>query len=463
MPKTARVPAVVLLVAIASIGGGLLARDHTAGASTPSGMPGFELGSLGGARTPESRLIENAFLKVNADYYKPVDPQVLLDGERRELLAYLRRKGVADPRLPALSATSDQARDVALADGQLTAARRTYGTKAAPEDLAHAALRGMLSSLGDPYTVYLSKHEIDSLEESLKGGDFGGIGVYIVQDAKTLDVLVDPIEGTPAYKAGVKPGDVIRAVDGTSIRGLKLDDVERMIRGKTGTVVQLTVHRPRSSALRTVAVTRDQIHVPSVHAKMIDGFEYVRLADFGQTSFEEVKHAMREGKSKHAAGYILDLRDNGGGLLDAAVQISSLFIGHGPIVSTIDRAGAKDTRSALSGQLIGASPLVVLVNKYTASASEITAGAVQDDKVGVLIGTKTFGKGVVQSIYDMSDGGALKITTARYVTPAGRDIHHKGIVPDIVVDQPVDVPIVAASHDKQLAAAEAYLRRAARK
>jgi len=463
LPKTARVPAVVLSIAILTIAGGLLVREHAAPAATPLGR-GFDLAPLlGGSRSPEGRLIENAFRKVGADYYKPVDPQVILDGERAGLQGYLRRAGVANPGLPTVRASANESRDVALADAQLATARRISGGKATSEDLAHAALRGMLSSLGDPYTVYLSKHEIDSLEESLKGGDFGGIGVYIVQDAKTSEVLIDPIEGTPAFKAGVKPGDVIASVDGTSIRGLKLDDVERMIRGKIGSVVHLRVHRPRATALRTVAVVRDQIHVPSVHAKMQDGFEYVRLADFGQTSFDEVRQALRDGKARHAAGYILDLRDNGGGLLDAAVQISSLFIDHGPIVSTIDRAGAKTTRSAIAGQRIGAAPLAVLVNKYTASASEITAGAVQDDKAGVLVGTKTFGKGVVQSIYDMTDGGALKITTARYVTPAGRDIQHKGIVPDLVVDQPVELPIVDTAHDKQLAAAEAYLRRAARK
>jgi carboxyl-terminal processing protease len=193
---------------------------------------------------------------------------------------------------------------------------------------------------------------------------------------------------------------------------------------------------------------------------MEGGFEYVRLADFGQTSYEEVRKALLDGKSHGAHGYILDLRNNGGGLLDAAVEISSLFIPDGTIVSTIDRAGNRDVKTA-THDVIGATPLVILVNKYTASASEITAGAVQDYHVGTLIGTKTFGKGVVQSIYNLSDGGALKITTARYVTPLGRDIHHRGIEPDTVIDQQVDPSLIDTPRDAQLAAAKAHLRRLA--
>ena len=167
---------------------------------------------------------------------------------------------------------------------------------------------------------------------------------------------------------------------------------------------------------------------------------------------------MLQGKARGARDYILDLRNNGGGLLEAAVQISSLFIPQGTIVSTIDRAGDRETKGA-THESIGAAPLAVLINKYTASASEITAGAIQDYHVGVLIGTKSFGKGVVQSIYNLSDGGALKITTARYVTPLGRDIQHRGIDPDVAVSQAVEAPIIDTPKDKQLAAAKAYLRR----
>lgn len=412
-------------------------------------------------RRPSEELLDTAFRQVQEHYYKPFQTQALLDGERKELSAYFKAHHVANPRYPDEQMSGDRLHDENLLNRTLLAAEGAAGAGQGSE-LTQVAIRGMMSSLGDPYTTYLSPHEIAALEESLRGGDFGGIGVYIVQDAKTKQILVDPIEGLPADRAGVKPGDEVLAVDGVSAAGLSLDQVEHEIRGPKGTLVRLLLRAHAGGALRTVAVTRGQIVVPSVHAKMEDGFEYVRLLDFGQTSYDEVRKAMLDGKQRGAKGYILDLRNNGGGLLEAAVQISSLFIPDGTIVTQIDRDGNRETRTS-TRESIGASPLVILVNKYTASASEITAGAVQDYKAGTLIGTKTFGKGVVQSIYNMRDGGALKITTARYVTPTGRDIHHKGIVPDIPVDQPIEPTIIDSPKDEQLAVAKDYLRRVARR
>jgi carboxyl-terminal processing protease len=250
----------------------------------------------------------------------------------------------------------------------------------------------------------------------------------------------------------VHVGDSVLAVDGHSTLGQKLDTVEREIRGPLGTVVSLTLKRHGSEQRSTVQVRRAEIHVPSVRARVENDIEYVRLSDFGTTSADEVRDAFLDGKKHNVHGYILDLRNNGGGLLDAAVSISSLFIPQGTIVSTIDRAGDRDVKTA-EGHPIDAKPLVLLVNRYTASASEITAGAVQDYGVGTLVGEKTFGKGVVQSLYTLPDKGALKITTARYVTPKGRDIQHKGIVPDVVVTQSVDT-LIDSPADKQLSAAK---------
>ncbi|GAC1491925.1 MAG: S41 family peptidase [Vulcanimicrobiaceae bacterium] len=407
-------------------------------------------------------MLDNAFRQVEKTYYKPINAQTLLSGEQHELVAYLKAHKILAPVIPRLTASGDEERDIAALNRGLSDAQTRYGSRTSNTELTQAAIRGMLGSLGDPYTTYLSPVEINSLEESLKGGDFGGIGVYIVQDPRNKHILVEPIEGTPAYKAGVKVGDRIMSVDGHDVAPMKLEAVERLIRGKIGTVVNVVVQPHASTATHRVAITREQILVPSVHAKIENGIEYVRLADFGQTSYDEVRKAMLAGKAKGARGYILDLRNNGGGLLEAAVQISSLFIPQGTIVSTIDRAGNRESKSALHDS-IGATPLVILVNKYTASASEITAGAVQDYKVGTLIGTRTFGKGVVQSIYNTSDGGALKITTAKYVTPLGRDIQHKGIQPNVVVDQPAEAPIIDTGKDLQLEAAKSYLRRIARR
>ncbi len=469
MSITLRALTAAFVLGVASLGGAAyLAHDRAArpGGTLSDAAPfaAVDLHAIlssvhGGDRT----MLDNAFRQVERAYYKPVDAQTLMSGERRELVASLKSKKVASPDIPPITATGDEEHDLAAINSELSLAQKRYASVASPTELTQAAMRGMLSSLGDPYTTYLSPREINSLEESLKGGNFGGIGVYILQDPRSHAIVVEPIDGMPAAIAGMRPGDRIVAVDGRDVAPLKLDEVERLLRGESGTLVHVIVRSPRRPAPHTLAITRRRIVVPSVHAQRKDGFEYVRLADFGQTSYDEVRKALLDGRAHGVKGYILDLRDNGGGYLDAAVSISSLFIGQGPIVSTIDRAGARDVRSVDPSKdaFLGVRPLAILVNKYTASASEITAGAVQDYKVGTLVGTKTFGKGVVQSIYNTLDGGALKITTARYVTPRGRDIQHKGIEPDVIVPQAADVPIIGTSRDVQLAAAERYLRRTA--
>jgi carboxyl-terminal processing protease len=455
-----RLLSAAFVVAVAALGGAAYAERA---AASPDAQPivigggsqivGLDLGTLLGKGDPQRQMLALAYERVEHAYYKPVADQLMVTGEQKALTAFLKAKKVADPQVPKNTATGDRDRDLAILERTLTSVQNRYAALATRNTYTQVALTGMLGGLGDPYTTYLSPQEINGLDEQLRGGHFGGIGVYIVQDAKTGAILVDPIEGNPAIKAGVRPGDTILAVDGKSTMGQKLDLVEREIRGPLGTVVTLTLRRHGAELPSTVHVTRAEIHVPSVRSKIENDIEYVRLSDFGTTSADEVRAAFLDGKKHNVHGYILDLRNNGGGLLDAAVDISSLFIAQGTIVSTIDRAGDRDVRSA-SGHAIDTKPLVILVNKYTASASEITAGAVQDYGVGTLVGEKTFGKGVVQSLYTLPDKGALKITTARYVTPKGRDIHHKGIVPDVIVTQRVDLPIIDTAADKQLSAAK---------
>ena len=408
----------------------------------------------------EQQALDFAFRSVVEKFYKPVDAQRLLDGERTGLLSTLRHdKHVTTAALPTTKASGDLSTDRALADRQLAYAETHYGNAASDAELTQAAIRGMTDALRDPYTVYLTPHEMQGLNESLAGGNFGGIGVYIVQDPRRGTILVDPIETLPAARAGMKPGDEVLRVDGNSTKGVKLDTVERMIRGSAGTIVTIVVHPYKKDTMRTYRIAREIIHVPTVKAKQEDGFSYVRLLDFGQTSADEMRRALADGRAHHARGYILDLRDNGGGLLEAAVRISSYFVPSGTIVSTINRQGHREDQTALGTSMPGVAPLVILVNKYTASASEITAGALQDYGLAKLVGTKTFGKGVVQSIYPLPDNGALKITTARYITPLGRDIQHKGINPDIVVTQNPDPSLFDTRNDRQLAAAKAYLRK----
>jgi carboxyl-terminal processing protease len=408
----------------------------------------------------EQHTLDIAFRRVEQSFYKPVDAQALLDGERHGLLVELRHaKHVRNAALPPAKASGDFSQDRALADQQLAYAQKHYAGSASQDELTQAAIRGMTDALKDVYTVYLSPREIQGLNESLEGGNFGGIGVYIVQDPKSGDILVDPIEALPAARAGMKPGDEVLQVDGHSTKGLKLDLVEQMIRGSAGTTVSILAHPYKKASTRTYRIVREIIHVPTVKAKQENGFAYIRLTDFGQTSADEIRRALVDARMHHARGFILDLRDNGGGLLEAAVHISSYFVPSGTIVSTINRQGYKEDQAALGTSLPGLSPLVVLVNKYTASASEITAGALQDYRLAKLVGTKTFGKGVVQSIYPLPDNGALKITTARYITPLGRDIQHKGINPDILVTQNPDITLIDTPNDRQLATAKAYLRK----
>ena len=430
----------------------------------------LDLRNLLGPQVVDDQLLGLAYRQVQRVYYRPVEPKTLLRGERDGLLTYMRayfkaKHVTVTPVLPASQTADDQTEELHALDRQLAYAQDHYSQymgSSGRSDLTQAALAGMLGSLRDPYTVYLSPDQIRQLNEQLNGGNFGGIGVFIYQ-LKNGQVILQPIEGLPAARSGMKGNEVVESIDGTAVNGLSLDKVERMIRGPEGTNVSITTHPyEKTRTSKHYNIVREIIHVPTVHAKVEGGYEYIRLTDFGETSAEEVRKALIDGRTHNVKGVILDLRDNGGGLLDAAVNISSFFIPKGVVVTEIDRYGNRDPQYATGNTLRGVTPLVVLVNGYTASASEITSGALQDYKIGTLIGTKTFGKGVVQGIFSMPNGGALKITTERYVTPSGRDIQHKGIEPNILVTQNPDVDIIDTPHDKQLNAAKAYLDRLTR-
>ncbi|MFN2449908.1 MAG: S41 family peptidase [Candidatus Baltobacteraceae bacterium] len=433
------------------------------------GLASISLSDVLGPRAADEQLVALAFRQVERVYYKPVDAQTLVDGERSGLTAFLagaaKSKKLGGVSLPIVRASGDQAQDLRAMDKELAVAQDRYAAHLGADGrtgLTQAAISGMLNSLKDPYTVYLAPDQIRALNEQLNGGNFGGIGVFIYQ-LKNGSVVLQPIEGLPAARAGMKGEEVVERIDGSQIDGYPLDRVERLIRGTEGTSVTLLTHDyAKSGAKHRYSIVRQIIHVPTVHQKMEDGYNYIRLSDFGETSADEVRKALLAGKAHHAKGTILDLRDNGGGLLDAAVSISSFFIPSGTIVTEIDREGHREVQYANGSTIAGVTPVVVLVNAFTASASEITAGALQDHRVGTLIGTKTFGKGVVQGIFSMPNGGALKITTQRYLTPAGRDIQHKGIEPNIPVAQSPQVDIIDTPADKQLQAAKAFLRRTAR-
>ena len=442
MPLKTRIATIVLAAAIGASGVTWYAAAHHPQAGLPVhnlllafnpnslahdvAFDGSTTGSQGDAQ--DLAMLDFSLEKLQEVYYKPVDVGALIRGEEHGLTLYLKAKHIT-AQLPAPGQPADEN----AADSMLRYAFAQYGTKTSDDELTYAAIAGMLDSLGDPYTVFLDPRDKQSLTELITGGNFGGIGIYIGQDEKTKEtVIIEPIVGTPADRAGLKAGDVIESVDGHSTKGMPLDPVMNLIRGKANTTVHLVIRRGAQTE-KTFAVVREEIHVPSVAYRMLDhNIGYVQLFDFGDTSAAELTSALDALTNQGAKAFVLDLRNNGGGLLRAAVDVSSKFIQDGPIVSIIDREGKIETHDA-NGDAIEPHPLVVLVNQYTASASEITAGAIQDTKVGTLIGVKTFGKGVVQTIYDLPGESAIKITTARYVTPAGRDINKKGIEPNVVV------------------------------
>ena len=306
------------------------------------------------------------------------------------------------------------------------------------ETLLENAVRGMLAGL-DPHSSYLDKEEYKDLNASTTG-KFGGLGIE-VQLKDGLVKVVSPIDDTPAAKAGVKAGDLIVKIDDTPVKGLTLQDAVSKMRGDPGTKIVLTLVRENAPAPLVLELKRDYIKVASVKGRSIEpGFGYIRISQFtsttGKNLSDELAKLKKEGPLK---GLVLDLRNNPGGLLTAAVDVSDEFLNKGGIVSIKGR-DADSTRAfdASVGDALDGKPLVVLVNGGSASAAEIVAGALQDQKRGVLIGTKTFGKGSVQTILPLNNDSAIKITTARYYTPSGRSIQAEGIVPDVTI-QPLKI------------------------
>lgn len=302
------------------------------------------------------------------------------------------------------------------------------------QKLVEGATAGVVSSLNDPYSQYLSPAKWNELKLQLKA-EFGGIGVYIVQLNDGRLVTVAPIKGTPAEKAGIKNGDVIIKINGQSTLNMNQDDAVQRMRGEPGTQLELTVYRESDGQEHTFKLIREIINVPSVEDKVLDsqaGIAYIKLNQFHAHSAEEMAASLDKISENGSRGIILDLRDNGGGEFHAALRIADLFLDNKEVVSIQDGRGNQETERSLPGG--NELPMVVLVNENTASASEILSGALQDNRRAALVGVKTYGKGLVQTIFPLRDGGALKLTTQKYFTPNGTDINEIGIVPDYQVD-----------------------------
>ena len=298
--------------------------------------------------------------------------------------------------------------------------------------LIDGAIKGMVGQL-DPYTTYLDPDQYKDMQTDLLDGVFGGIGIVItVKDDKLT--IVSPMKGTPGEKVGLQGGDLILEVDGKSTKGISSDTAVKWMRGTAGTKVKLKIQRGEKEPQEFV-ITRAMIEVPFTDYKMrSDKLGYISISEFGQGVGKSVSKAMEDLHARGAKGIILDLRNNPGGLLTEAVNVSSLFIDKGPVVHVKSRDGQKETMQVSRFIKHYRLPLVVLVNGGSASASEIVAGALQDTNAGTLLGTKTFGKGTVQQVIPLSDGSAVKVTIARYYTPKERFIHENGLVPDIVLE-----------------------------
>nr|WP_309487735.1 S41 family peptidase [Bacillus sp. SD075] len=319
------------------------------------------------------------------------------------------------------------------------------------DKLVDGAINGMIKSLDDPYSAYMDKKEASSFHESISSS-FEGIGAEI-QEQDGQIMVVSPIKGSPAEKAGVKPNDIILSVDGKSVEGLSSSEAVLKIRGEKGTKVDLSISRAGEQEPIELTIKRDTIPIETVYAEMLDdGVAKIQVTSFSEHTVQELKTALEDMSKKDMKGLVLDLRGNPGGLLDQAIEMASLFVPNGKVVLQVEeRSGKKDVyKSKNDGEL--KIPVVVLIDDGSASASEIVAAAVSESADIPLIGVKSFGKGTVQTAQDFEDGSNFKYTAAKWLTPEGNWIHKKGIKPDINVKLPDYASLPYISPDKELKA-----------
>ena len=327
---------------------------------------------------------------------------------------------------------------------------------------AYDAIRDMLSNLDDPYTRFLDPKEFNQMRIDTSG-ELTGVGIQIAKDKESDSIIIiSPIEGTPAYEAGIKAKDMILSIDNVSTKGLNIEDAVKLIRGRRGTKVKLEILRNGNSFYKSLL--RERIELKSVTSKINETKDglligYVRIKQFNANASREMKDTLKDLEIKKVSGYVLDLRSNPGGLLESSIDISRQFIDKGIIVSTLSKDGLRETKRG-NGKALTKKPLIVLVNEGSASASEIVSGAIRDNNRGKLVGKKTFGKGLVQSMRTLVDGSGLTVTVAKYLTPNGTDINKFGITPDIEVkmnSNPILQREIGTKRDRQYRAGEKEL------
>jgi carboxyl-terminal processing protease len=341
--------------------------------------------------------------------------------------------------VPAQAAGNSTYKELAIFGDVFERIRAQYVTPPDENKLVESAINGMLTSL-DPHSVYMNAKDAADMQTQTRG-EFGGIGIEVTMEEELVKVIT-PIDDTPGSKAGILAGDFISEINGESVRGLKLEEAVEKMRGAVNTPIKLTILRKGADKPLDITVTREIIPIRAVKSRVEGDVGYLRVISFTEKTYDDLEAAIEKIKKEVPAdklkGYVLDLRLNPGGLLDQAIYVSDAFLERGEVVSTRSR-DPQDTRrfNATAGDLTDGKPVIVLVNGGSASASEIVAGALQDLKRATVLGTRSFGKGSVQTIIPMGDKGALRLTTALYYTPSGNSIQGTGIAPDIKVEQPL--------------------------
>jgi carboxyl-terminal processing protease len=343
------------------------------------------------------------------------------------------------PGSAANAAASETYKQLAIFGDIFERVRNQYVTPPDDKSLVENAINGMLTAL-DPHSSYLNPEAAKDMRVQTKG-EFGGLGIEVTMENELVKVIT-PIDDTPAARAGVRAGDYISQIDGEEVRGLTLNDAVEKMRGPVDTPIKLTILREGADKPLEITVVRDIIKVKAVKFRVENDVGYMKITSFTEKTFDDLQSAIDTIKAKipedKLKGFVLDLRLNPGGLLDQAVSVSDSFLDHGEIVSTRGRDPKDISRfDSRPGDMIDGKPLIVLINGGSASASEIVAGALQDQRRATVVGTQSFGKGSVQTIIPLGENGALRLTTALYYTPAGISIQGKGITPDIKVDQPL--------------------------
>ncbi|HVV66601.1 MAG TPA: S41 family peptidase [Candidatus Saccharimonadales bacterium] len=335
---------------------------------------------------------------------------------------------------------------------------QNYDGKLTETQLEDGLKHGLAASTNDPYTVYFTPKEAKEFNQQLNN-QFSGIGAELGEDSDGNLQIIAPISGTPAAQAGLQAGDLIASINGTSTTGMSVDQAVSKIRGTAGSKVTLQIVRNKTTP-QTYTITRQNITVPSVNTKILPGnIGYMQITTFADDTAGLAQKAADQFKQQNVKAVVLDLRNNPGGLLDAAVHVSSLWLPQNTLILQEKRGGqVVQSYDALGGDVLNGIPTVVLTNSGSASASEITAGALHDNKAAYLIGEKTYGKGVVQQLINFGDGSQLKVTVASWYRPNGQNINHKGITPDKNVALPANTTVTpGGDNDTQLQAAESYL------